>query len=484
MRSPWRLLAVVLGSLLLAAAAPSPLSAAEPGPIRSVAVSGSPFYPNGDGIRELVTFSVRLRQAAVLRVEVVDFDGGLVRVLLSGGSRPAGTHVFDWKGRDVAGLRVADGPYLLRAIATAGGEQSVAEAPFTKAPKVIYKARPGAIVVTVDPGHGDVYSEPGRYAPDGTHESEINLDIGLRLAAMLEGAGVRVVLTRTTQVGANTPEWDRNGDGLIGYDDELAARPDAANVGRSDVFISIHNNLATNTRVGGPSVYYRQDRPFHTESYRLAQAVYSNMVARLDLYRTDTWKPSRSHGILSHYPYYVLSPYSPPNLVRPTLMPGVLSEGLFLTHPYELYLLKQARVRQSMAAAYYDAVQRYVAERPYAAAYKPRSQPLSAVAGAGVEYGVRIINRGMQAAAGWTLEGRLVPAVPLYDGSGQPGELIASAAVPTLGRGGRADVTLTGTVPAGGEYIVKFDVRMADGRYLSDLGSPVLQLPISVAAAP
>ena len=70
---------------------------------------------------------------------------------------------------------------------------------------------------------------------------------------------------------------------------------------------------------------------------------------------------SRTTTGRSIYPYYVLRDYDPPRLLRPTQMPGVLSEGLFLSNPRELRLLKQPRVRQAMAVAYYHAIAEYLA---------------------------------------------------------------------------------------------------------------------------
>jgi N-acetylmuramoyl-L-alanine amidase len=312
----------------------------------------------------------------------------------------------------------------------------------------------------------------------------IDLDIGLRLQAMLEGAGVRTAMSRTLDQGANTPEWDRNEDGLIDYADELQARCDFASLARADVFVAIHNNFALTPGIGGPSTYYWPDRPYAGQSYALAKMVQANMLARLDLYRTDTWYASRSHGVLT-YPYFVLHEATPPRHPRPTFMPGVLSEGMFMTKPYELYLLKQPRVRQSMAAAYYDSITAYLAQRSSAVGYTVMSAPAIAVEGIGpVEYELRLVNKGMHAAAGWRVEARYVRAVTLYDGSGMPGELLGSVSVPPLARAARATVNLSLPAPPAGDWLVKFDVIDAGGARLSDLGSPQLQLPLSVTGAP
>jgi N-acetylmuramoyl-L-alanine amidase len=428
----------------------------------------------------MVSVSVSLAVAAAsFRIEVLDFDGGVVKTLVPASARGAGLSTLKWNGRDEAGVFVPDGPYLVRAVA----DSEVAETWFAKARQVIYKQRSAAIVVAIDPGHGDIYSEPNRYAPDGTHESVINLDIGLRLRAMLESAGVRTVITRTTAGPVNVPEWDRTGDGVVGYGDELEARVDVANEARADVFVAIHNNLANSPKISGPATYYRADRSFAASSLVLAKAVQKSMLARLDLYATDSWRASRSHGVLSSFPYYVLSGWVVPDRPRPTLMPGVLSEGMFLTNPYELQLLETPAVRQSMAAAYYDAIQSFVAKRAYAAGYEALSAPGSAVDGESVSYTVQVTNKGQQPASGWTLEAALVPAVPLYDGTGARGDLLSSVPIAPLARGGVSTLDLSLSAPPVGEWLIKFDVRLPDGTYLSGRGSPPLQLPISVAPA-
>jgi len=53
--------------------------------------------------------------------------------------------------------------------------------------------------------------------------------------------------------------------------------------------------------------------------------------------------------------------------------------------------------------------------------------------------------------------------------------------VPTLERGEQRSVSLTIAAPAAGDWLVKFDVKLADGRRLSDLGLTVLQIPLKVA---
>ena len=76
----------------------------------------------------------------------------------------------------------------------AESDGQVAEAWVTVADRRVYPRRPGFITIAIDPGHGG--SLDGAVGRDGTREADLNLDIGLRLARMLEGAGVDVVVTR------------------------------------------------------------------------------------------------------------------------------------------------------------------------------------------------------------------------------------------------------------------------------------------------
>jgi hypothetical protein len=253
-----------------------------------------------------------------------------------------------------------------------------------------------------------------------------------------------------------------------------------ANQGRADLFIAIHNNNATDTSIRGTATYYWPDRSFGAQSLALAKLVQSSLVSRLQAFRTDTWWP-RDRGLRT-YDYFVLYQYNPPRQLRPTEMPAVLSEGLFYSNRGDLAVLNSTTGRQAIAAGYYDAVQAFLAQRSTAVGYGAVEAPATARAGGSVSYKIRVINRGMATASGWKLEARYVPAVTLYDGSPNVGELLGSASVPTLSRGGLAAVRLTVPAPPPGDWLVKFDVVQADGTSLSDLGSPMLQLPLTVAA--
>src|SRR4029077_7560687 len=98
-------------------------------------------------------------------------------------------------------------------------------------------------LVVVDPGH----PPGGATGPTGLREAEANLAVSLRLKALLEAAGARVVMTRTTDVPV-----------------ELGARVRLADGLNAALLVSTHNNALpdgvnpfTNT---GTSVYYSLPR--------------------------------------------------------------------------------------------------------------------------------------------------------------------------------------------------------------------------------
>ncbi len=446
-------------------------------PLVSLEVGGSPLIV-GEGDR--LAARVTLAEPAELRLRAVDHDGRLVRELFEGG-RDAGVLNEGWFGRGTGGDFVARGPYRIIATATAASDGRVerAEAWVTVADRAIYPVAPELITVLVDPGHGGDYD--GAVGPDGTREADLNLDIGRRLARMLEGAGVNVVTTRTTDANVNTPPEERTDDGIIDYDDELAARPDMANLARADLFLSIHNNTAVNTSVGGPSTFYFDERPFGARNARLARIVQEEMVAALTEAVGGGWEPY-DHGALI-YPYYVLRGYDPPRLRRPTQMPGVLSEGLFLSNPWELALLRRPDVRAAIAAAYFDAIGKYLARRGAHVGYELVDGPTEPVpAGEPVTYQVELQNKSNEAIRGWNIKVLAVEAPDRYVSRIRDAVTVGEVEIPRLGPGEREVLDVEISAPDGGEWTLLFDARDSRGTRAAEMGVPPLQARLDVVA--
>jgi N-acetylmuramoyl-L-alanine amidase len=177
-------------------------------------------------------------------------------------------------------------------------------------------------LVAVDPGH----PPGGSTGPTGLREAEANLGIGLELKQLLEAAGARVFITRTTDVPL-----------------ELWPRVQAAERAGADLLVSIHNNALPDgvnpLTNNGASVYYN-----HPRSVPLARAIQGELVARLGVRDLGIGR-----GDLA--------------LVRTTWMPSVLTEGLFMIVPDQEAALRSPRGQRLYAEAVAEGIRRFLRER-------------------------------------------------------------------------------------------------------------------------
>jgi len=106
--------------------------------------------------------------------------------------------------------------------------------------------------IVIDPGHGG--KDPGAIGVLKTKEKDIVLDIAGRLQKKLKQSGkYNVLLTR-------------GGDSTV----SLAERVDFANVGRTDLFISLHVNALPQKKINVTETYY-YGPPSDSETLRLAE---------------------------------------------------------------------------------------------------------------------------------------------------------------------------------------------------------------------
>lgn len=176
--------------------------------------------------------------------------------------------------------------------------------------------------IAVDPGHPPA----GARGPTGVYEGDITLAVGRKTAALLEAAGATVLLVRRDTLPLG-----------------LVARLRAADAFGADLLVSIHANAlpdGVNPWVNsGTSVYY-----FHPRSAPLARAVNRALVRQFGFRDLGFGR-----GDLA--------------LTRPTWMPAVLTEGLFLMIPQQEAVLASDEGQWRYARGVVDGIEAFLRER-------------------------------------------------------------------------------------------------------------------------
>lgn len=184
-----------------------------------------------------------------------------------------------------------------------------------------------AWTVILDAGHGG--EDGGAVSADGLQEKAVNLDLTLRIRDFLTENGVRVALTRDSDVLL----YDRNTD-YRGRKKalDLRARREIAEQIPGGVFVSIHMNAFPQKQVHGLQVWYS---PNHAASALLAGAVQEEVRTRLQPENNRKTKQAGSNIYLLHH----------------LRIPAVLVECGFLSNPDEAALLATESYREQLAQA-------------------------------------------------------------------------------------------------------------------------------------
>ncbi|HEU5358275.1 MAG TPA: N-acetylmuramoyl-L-alanine amidase [Gemmatimonadales bacterium] len=190
-------------------------------------------------------------------------------------------------------------------------------------PPVIDAAHPfqGRRIV-IDPGHPPL----GAKGPTGFREPEANLAVALEVRRLLEAEGATVLMTRTTDTAI-----------------DLYPRVHFADSVGAELLISIHNNAFPDGvdpfRNAGTSSYYNQP-----QSLPWVRATQRALAARLGIRDLGFGR-----GDLA--------------LVRPTWMPAILTEGMFLMVPEQENALRTADGQHRYAEAVVDGMRAFLQGR-------------------------------------------------------------------------------------------------------------------------
>jgi N-acetylmuramoyl-L-alanine amidase len=222
-------------------------------------------------------------------------------------------------------------------------------------------------LVTLDAGHGGSEIGTSHTFSDGTvlAEKDVNLRVMLRVRDLLQQAGFQVNVTRTRDAQVNTDKKDVTGDGKVTLSDDLQARVDTANNAGSDIFVSVHFNGTADTNNKGTYVFYDPDRPYADRSKALADLVDSALVKSLKDagYTTADHGATRDTSVLGGDHYYLLSPKTDV-VARPSNMPAIIGEGLFLTNEDDAKALRDDKVIEAIARGYVEGIKAYFAKYP------------------------------------------------------------------------------------------------------------------------
>jgi N-acetylmuramoyl-L-alanine amidase len=190
-------------------------------------------------------------------------------------------------------------------------------------PPRIDPARPMAgLRIAVDAGH----PPGGAIGPTGYTEAEANLGISKHLVRMLREAGAEVLETRPDTAAV-----------------ELGVRPVRAAEWDAHVLVSVHNNAFPDGvnpfENNGTSVFYNQPQSLGLARHMQRELLREFGLRDLGIARADL------------------------ALVRPTWMPSILSETMFLMIPQQEAALRDPAVQERIARAHFRALEAFLRDR-------------------------------------------------------------------------------------------------------------------------
>jgi N-acetylmuramoyl-L-alanine amidase len=180
----------------------------------------------------------------------------------------------------------------------------------------------------------------------------------LRLRELLQQATYQVTVTRTR-------DGLVSGDGKVKLADDLQARVDIANASSSDIFVSIHFNGISDPNMKGTYVFFDPDRPFADRSKALADMVDQSLTKALKEagYATVDHGATKDTSVLGGDHYYLLSPKTD-RVPRPSQMPAIIGEGLFLTNEDDANAIRKDAIVEAIARGYTEGIKAYFARYP------------------------------------------------------------------------------------------------------------------------
>ena len=190
--------------------------------------------------------------------------------------------------------------------------------------------------VVIDAGHGGV--DGGAISCTGVYESQINLDIALRLNDLLHLLGIDTVMIRTEDISIYT-----QGNTIAAKKvSDLKERVRIVNSTEGCILISIHQNYFSDAKYSGAQVFYKNDDT-------LAKALQEEFVRTVNI--SSNRKAKKAQGIY---------------LMDNVCCTAALIECGFLSNPQEEQLLRTAQYQKKICSVIAATVSRYLHNRSVA----------------------------------------------------------------------------------------------------------------------
>lgn len=188
--------------------------------------------------------------------------------------------------------------------------------------------------IIVDAGHGE--PDGGAVGISGVVEKDVNLAIAKKLAEVLEARGAAVIMTREGDdaiydEGAKTLREMKRSD--------MNKRRNIIKKSGADLFVSIHMNSFSDSRINGLHIFYDKSHP---EIEELAKKIQDG-IGRVTGAKTHTVKTADEKLFLMKNPS----------------VPSILAECGFLSNPEEEKKLTDDEYQSKIAWAIADEVLKY-----------------------------------------------------------------------------------------------------------------------------
>lgn len=188
-------------------------------------------------------------------------------------------------------------------------------------------------VIVIDAGHGG--EDGGATSCSGVLESKINLEISLKLDALLHFLGYETKMIRTSDVSVYT-----EGNSIAAKKaSDLKNRVKLVNETEDALLISIHQNIFADSRYSGAQVFYNAVEG----SKELAQALQTAFVASINPESNRKIKPANGVYLMEHIK-----------------SPGVLVECGFLSCPEEEAKLRTGEYQQKICCVIVSTVSTFL----------------------------------------------------------------------------------------------------------------------------